>query len=555
MIIRQFLSWTRDASIDRRAEAAAALTQAYLYGGLDAEAARDARSAILALLDDPAAAVRRALAQACAGCATAPRPLVVALAGDQPDIAALVLRRSSVLTDADLVDGIAIGCEITRTAIAGRLGLSHAVAGAMAEIGGVVSLTALVRNRGAHITTGSLMRMVERHGDDSGLRDALLARADLPLEVRQVITARVAASLSAFAIASGWLTPARGERASREAMERSTLEVSAGAGAKDLARLVSHLRIQGQLNAGLILRAILSGRMAFAEAALADLTGLKGDRVAGLMHDASASGFAALHRRAGLPPVLLPAFTAALSAWREAGSSAEPGDATLSRRMIERALTACEGMPLAEAQSVMALLARYEAEAAREEARVAAKARDEEARQQTRTRMQILDAEWRVAQLLVVHQSARPAAIEIRSVEIETIEIRDVGISAGAVERIEAEPVEAGTVEAVLDSLSDGLMASFRAARAEIRPLDAAPIDLTGHDLVTIDVQPIAVSQPEFCAGTLPDPMEIDMAKAMAGRSMISESAASEADAVLDTIPDALIASYRADRARMRLAA
>ncbi|GJE18537.1 DUF2336 domain-containing protein [Methylobacterium marchantiae] len=538
MIIRQFLSWTRDASIDRRAEAAGALTRAYLYDGLDAEAARDARSAILALLDDPAPSVRRALAEACAGCATAPRPLVVALAGDQPDIAALVLRRSSVLTDADLVDGIAIGCEITRTAIAGRLGLSHAVAGAMAEIGGAASLTALVRNRGAGITTGSLMRMVERHGDDTGLRDAMLARADLPLEVRQVITARVAASLSAFAIASGWLTPARGERASREALERSTLEVSAGADATDLVRLVAHLRVQGQLNAGLILRAILSGRMAFAEVALADLTGLKVDRVAGLMHDASASGFAALHRRAGLPPVLLPAFTAALSAWREAGRGAEPGDATLSRRMIERALTACEGMPLAEAQSVMALLSRYEAEAAREEARIAAKAMEEKARQETRTRMQVLDAEWRVAQMLVSHQPARPAAFEIQSVELLAVEIPAIEIPVLAVERVEA-------VEAVLDSLSDGLMASFRAARAGVRPLTEAPMDLTAADLVTIEVQPIAVSQPEFAVGRVPDFSDIAVGK----------PAADAADAVLDTIPDALIASYRADRARMRLAA
>lgn len=526
MIIRQFLSWTRDASIDRRAEAAAALTRAYLYGGLDAVTARDAQAAILALLDDPAPAVRRALAQACAGCATAPRPLVVALAGDQPDIAALVLRRSSVLTDADLVDGIAVGCETTRTAIAGRLGLSHAVSGAMAEIGGVPSLTALVRNRDARITTGSLMRMVERHGDDAGLRDALTTRAGLPLEVRQAVTARVAASLSAFAIASGWLTPARGEQASREALERSTLEVSAGAAGADLARLVSHLRIRGQLNAGLILRAILSGRMAFAEAALSDLTGLKADRVAGLMLDPSASGFAALHRRAGLPPVLLPAFVAALSAWREAGPQAEPGNATLSRRMIERALTACETMPLAVAQSVMALLARYEAEAAREEARVAARAMEEQARQETRTRMQILDAEWRLAQQLVSHRPAQPAPLALQPVRIDTI----------VVERGE-------TLESVLDSLSDGLRASVREARAQVRPLAAAPIDLTGDDLMTIDVQPLVVSQPEF--GAVPDPVRID----------IGPSLTREADAILDAIPDALIASYRADRDRMRLAA
>ncbi|MBO1019563.1 DUF2336 domain-containing protein [Methylobacterium sp. SD274] len=541
MIIRQFLSWTRDASIDRRAEAAAALTRAYLYGGLDAGAARDAQSAILALLDDPALAVRRALAQACAGCATAPRSLVVALAGDHPDIAALVLRRSSVLTDADLVDGIAVGCETTRTAIAGRLGLSHAVAGAMAEIGGVPSLTTLVRNRSARITTGSLLRMVERHGDDAGLRNALTLRADLPLEVRQAVTARVAASLSAFAIASGWLTPARGERASREALERSTLEVSAGADGADLARLVSHLRIRGQLNAGLILRAILSGRMAFAEAALSDLTGLKADRVAGLMHDPSASGFAALHRRAGLPPVLLPAFVAALSAWREAGlqaepgqaktsqaktSQAKPGNATLSRRMIERALTACETMPLAEAQSVVALLARYEAEAAREEARVTAKAMEEKESRETRTRMQILDAEWRLAQQLVSPRPAQPTPLVLQPV------------------RIDAVTIEQGqAMESVLDALSDGLRASVREARAQVRPLTAAPIDLTGHDLVTIDVPSIVVSQPEF--DIVPDPVRIE----------IGVSPTHEADAILDAIPGALIASYRADRDRMRLAA
>ncbi|MHC2089262.1 DUF2336 domain-containing protein [Methylobacterium sp. CM6244] len=536
MIIRQFLSWTRDASIDRRAEAAAALTRAYLYGGLDAGAARDAQSAILALLDDPALAVRRALAQACAGCATAPRSLVVALAGDHPDIAALVLRRSSVLTDADLVDGIAVGCETTRTAIAGRLGLSHAVAGAMAEIGGVPSLTTLVRNRSARITTGSLLRMVERHGDDAGLRNALTLRADLPLEVRQAVTARVAASLSAFAIASGWLTPARGERASREALERSTLEVSAGADGADLARLVSHLRIRGQLNAGLILRAILSGRMAFAEAALSDLTGLKADRVAGLMHDPSASGFAALHRRAGLPPVLLPAFAAALSAWREAGfqaepgqaktSQAKPGNATLSRRMIERALTACETMPLAEAQSVMALLARYEAEAAREEVRVTAKAMEEKESRETRTRMQILDAEWRLAQQLVSPRPAQPTPLVLQPV------------------RIDAVTIEQGqAMESVLDALSDGLRASVREARAQVRPLAAAPIDLTGHDLVTIDVPSIVVFQPEF--DIVPDAVRIE----------IGVSPTHEADAILDAIPGALIASYRADRDRMRLAA
>ncbi len=374
MIIRQFLAWTQHRSAARRAEAAGALARAYLYGGLGEDVAWEAEAAILALLDDPSSLVRRTLAEACAGCASAPRTLIVALAGDQADIAALVLARSPVLSDADLVDGVAIGCLTVRLAIAGRANLSAAVAGALAEIGEAPALVALARNRSAHITTGSLMRMVERHGGDATLRGAVLARPHLPLEVRQSVTTQLAASLSAFAVASGWLTPARSERASREAQERATLAFSAEAHPVDLARLVAHLKAHEGLNAGLLLRAILSGHMAFAEAALADLSGLPVRRVAGLMQDAPAAAFAALHRRAGLPAVLLPAFTAALSAWREAGQGtiAHAG-AGLSRLMIERALTACEAMPFAEAQGVMALLARFEAEAARDEARVLAR--------------------------------------------------------------------------------------------------------------------------------------------------------------------------------------
>lgn len=510
MIIRQFLAWTQNDSASRRAEAASALTRAYLYDGLAPEAVRDAEIAILGLLDDPAPLVRRALAEACAGCGAAPRSLVVALAGDQPDIASVVLARSTVLTDADLVDGVAIGCAVTRMAIAGRHDLSYPVAGAMAEIAEPAVLAAMIRNRSARITTGSLLRIAERHGGDAALREALLARPGLPLEVRQAVTAHLAEALSAFAVSSGWLTPARSERASREARERTTLAFSIDAGPIDLARLVTHLRDQGQLNAGLILRAILSGRMAFAEAALAGLSGLGADRVAGLMQEPSGGGFAALHRRAGLAPALLPAFAAALAAWREEGRNGTGGGggASLSRRMIERALTACETMPFAEAQSVMALLSRYEAEAAREEARAIAKAAvaQEELIAARRMEIEILDVEWREAQRQVAHWPEAPA-VRAESTATQTEITADAAGASGAAEiqalaqggRAAGGVGAADPVGAILDALPDAIRASLREDQERKR--------------------------------------------------------AAEADAVLEAIPDALVASYRADRERLRIAA
>ncbi|MGH1589287.1 lytic transglycosylase domain-containing protein [Methylobacterium phyllosphaerae] len=79
MIIREFLAWTQNASAEGRAEATSALARAYLYGDLDADAAWEAKTALLALLDDPSPLVRRALAETCAASARTPRPLVVAL--------------------------------------------------------------------------------------------------------------------------------------------------------------------------------------------------------------------------------------------------------------------------------------------------------------------------------------------------------------------------------------------------------------------------------------------------------------------------------------------
>ncbi|HEX8164244.1 MAG TPA: DUF2336 domain-containing protein [Beijerinckiaceae bacterium] len=380
MIIRQFLLWAQTAPPGERAEAAGALARAYLYSDLKPEDRWEAETAMTALLDDPSPLVRRALAEAFANAREAPRHLVVALANDQSDIAALVLARSPVLPDADLVDCAALGGEIVQTAVALRPRVSVAVSAALAEIASAVSLTALAGNAGAAIADSAFARMVERHGGSPELREALLARPDLPLPIRQSIAVAVSESLSTFVLGCGWLSPERTERIVREAREKTTLALSSAAEREDVSRLVSHLRRTGQLTPALILRALLSGGMAFAEAAFADLSGLAPARVAGLLRDRRGAGFAPLYRKAGLPAGLKPAFDGALSALREHGEGETAADgAQLSRLMIERALTACRDLSPEEAGKLMALLRRFESEAARDEARHIAGALADEA--------------------------------------------------------------------------------------------------------------------------------------------------------------------------------
>ncbi len=120
-----------------------------------------------------------------------------------------------------------------------------------------------------------------------------------------------------------------------------------------------------------MLRSLLSGHRALFEATLAELSGVPYARVAGHVRAFRHSGFAALYARARLPAGLLPAFRAALEAAEELGAPADEGaEAILSRTMVERVLTACAHLETGEIQQLMALLRRFQAEAAREEARL-----------------------------------------------------------------------------------------------------------------------------------------------------------------------------------------
>ena len=374
MIVRRFLLWARHASPTDRAEAIGALAQAYLAGDLSPADEADAATALTAMLDDSSPLVRGAMADALGASEYAPRHVIVALAGDQSDIAALVLARSPVLADCDLVDCAAVGDGRVQAAIAARPYVSTGVSAALAEIGRPEALVVLAGNPGAEILDLSLFRMVQRHGSDGALREALLARADLPVEIAQAIAAALSETLSGFVTGCGWLSLERSDRVTREARERTTVALSGRADTGDLQRLVSHLRRSGQLTPVLLLRALLSGRTGFAEAALADLADYPINRVSAILHERRSAGFRALYDRTGLPASLRPAFEAALSALRDVVPGTEDGGARLSRRIVERTLKACAALSPNESGRVTALLRRFEVEAAVEEARAAADA-------------------------------------------------------------------------------------------------------------------------------------------------------------------------------------
>ena len=370
MIVRQFISWIRTAPAGELAEATRALARAWLISDLSEDDRIAAEGALLMLLDDPSPLVRQSMSEVFARSPDAPATIVRALAADQPSIALPVLEHSPLLIDADLVDIVATGTSDMQCSIARRINLPSSVSAAIAEVGSAAAALELIENAYAELAPFSWDRIVERHGHLAAIREAMLLLEGLPAATRAALVAKLSNTLAQFAAARNWLSPERAGRLADESRERSTISIAARSRGEDMQGLVQHLRATGQLNAGLILRALLSGNLELFEAALAQLADLPLARVTALVHDRGDASLQALLVRAGLPESTFGAFRVALEAGRETGYVDTTGGAErLRRRMVERVLTHCE-TDGKSAEPLLILLRRFATESAREEARM-----------------------------------------------------------------------------------------------------------------------------------------------------------------------------------------
>jgi uncharacterized protein (DUF2336 family) len=361
-IVPRFLAFAQCAGPEKRAEAASALARAYLHSDLAEPVRAEAELAMMALLDDPWPLVRRALADALGGARNAPRPLILALAADQPDVAAAVLGRSPALTDADLVDCAALGDVVAQMAIARRPDLKPGAIAALAEIGQREAVLALIGNREAALAAGALSRVLARFGADAEVREALLERPSLPAALRAQIAVATAKDLSIAA--AQWLPRERAERVAREARDHAISSIASSCASDERPELVRALRACGALTPGLLLRSLLGGERDLFVAALAELSGLSLSRVAAFALAPRGEGFAALAHKAGLKSHMLPAFAAALAAIKT--YAGEVGDG-LKLPLVQTVIDECERRDDPALAKVLALMWRFAAEAAREE--------------------------------------------------------------------------------------------------------------------------------------------------------------------------------------------
>lgn len=364
MVVSHFLKWVYTAKVAQRAAAAAALARAYVDHDLPFEDRCAAEAALTLLLDDPSYKVRLAMADSLSMSHHAPLQVVNALACDQLEVAALVLSRSPLFSDADLIDHVGSGQAAIQKVIAGRPSISMSVAAAIAEIGDVEACVALLSNGGAAIASVSLRRMAERFGDVARLREAMLLNPLLPPDCRHLLLVKVGEALRAAPLVVALIGHRRAERLTREACARACVTLIDGTHADEHPALVEHLRMAGELTPAFLIRIVAHGEIDFFGSVLAALTGQAQSRITGVLAGGRDVAVIALLRSAGLPAAMHRVIVRALRVWREVANGKRIAGAQEVSWLMLREL----GEPVADAE-LAALIKSIHLDALRENAR------------------------------------------------------------------------------------------------------------------------------------------------------------------------------------------
>jgi len=368
MVIEYFMGWVETASLPERVASAKALVRIYLKKDLEDEVRQETEAALTYLLEDRALQVRLALADAFGAHAVVPRHIILSLADDCADTAMIVLSRSPVFTDEELVERIAAGTEEHQMAIGCRPWLNAPVVSALCYYGGREACLAVLTNPVTRMTPDDLHVMAERFGTDTEIRQMLLPIKGLPSRTKMLLMNKLGEALRNFTTGRGWLSEERAETVVADAFDRSSITFTASAHDTDLGELVRDLIDRGRITPGYLLRATCLGNLSLLAHAISQLSGLSLHRVEAMLSKKRLTSVRGVFERAGLSTEAFPIFEAVILAWRKQFADAQETSHNLAHKVALTALGQVSKPGVAIDAGLLTLLRRIACEIARENA-------------------------------------------------------------------------------------------------------------------------------------------------------------------------------------------
>ncbi len=330
----------RDPSGDVRANTAAKLADQFDAPDLTQAERAIAEDIFRLMVRDAELRVREALSLNLRDNPLVPHDIASALARDVDSVALPMLEFSTVLTAADLVEIVRGRDPEKQKAVARRASVQSEVADALVEEGSAEVAAALAANEGADLSETSMLRMVEKYGDDEAVQDPLVHRATLPVTVSERLVHRLSEHLKDHLLRNHELPPDMAADLVMQSRERATITLSSESTEDEVERLVQQMRDHGRLTDSIIVRAACMGDLKFVEYALGSRTDLPILNVRQLIHDSGPLGLKGIIEKAGFAGIFYPAIRAAIDVMGETDYDGEANDRErYQRRVLERVLT------------------------------------------------------------------------------------------------------------------------------------------------------------------------------------------------------------------------
>ena len=245
-------------------------------------------------------------------------------------------------------------------AISRRKQVSDSVADRLLEKGDDKVIETLVDNDGADISDSGFAKIIELHGTNESLMQAVSQRPQLPVAAAEKLVHIVSSSLAQTLKSKYRLPGGQVEKEADKARESETLGlVRQSQSQEEVDKLIGQLQAFNRLTPSIILSALCQGNFAFFETSLAKLSNIPVANARTLITDRGELGFRAIYNKSGLPDAMFPAVKLLLRVVHELDNEGErPGTNRYPNRIVERILKYSEDTPIENLSYIIALVRR-----------------------------------------------------------------------------------------------------------------------------------------------------------------------------------------------------
>ncbi len=296
--------------------------------------------------------------------------IVFALVASDDEIAVDFLR-SAVGVDAPRMLAILkVGDDARQETVARRPDLTKDVIGYILTKGQSKAVTELLKNPVVELSDNELRRLYERFSLEPAIMDVLLARPDLPTDVRVTQMRRVAGRMKQYVAGFEWAEQRDSMDMVDDVEDGAILAMLEGTSPREAPQLARVLAEKNLVTPALIMRACCTGQVRAVGILLEHLSGTSPQRMQELMYARRGAGLRSALARSGLPSnsfgLIIAACEVAADA-REEGIVLKPD--RFGKRLLETLMTRTDTLSVSERHHLVDFVSRYADESVRGVAR------------------------------------------------------------------------------------------------------------------------------------------------------------------------------------------